>query len=68
MTYTAATLLRQTRQHEMLSQQQVADLAGTTQSAVSDIEACSNVGVNTLERMLNAMGYELVLSVRPLGG
>lgn len=60
-------LIRATRTRHSLSQQRLAQRAGTHQSAISRIEADEvSPSVDTLELLLRAMGEELQLSGIPM--
>jgi|SRR6267143_1245386 len=61
-----AELLRQARERAGLSQRQLAQRAGTAQSVVARIErGLTSPSWDTLERLLEAAGYELVAHVEP---
>src|SRR6267378_6271539 len=61
-----AELLRQARERAGLSQRQLAQRAGTAQSVVARIErGLTSPSWDTLERLLEAAGYELVAQVEP---
>jgi len=58
-------LLKETRERHGLSQRRLARRAGTTQAVVSRIEqGRASPSVDTLERLLAAMGWELDLGLR----
>jgi transcriptional regulator with XRE-family HTH domain len=58
-------LLKETRERHGLSQRRLARRAGTTQAVVSRIEqGRASPSVDTLERLLGAMGWELDLRLR----
>lgn len=59
-------VLREARMLAGVSQAQLAKRCGTAQSAVSRIERGQvSPTISTLERMLGAVGAELVLTIRP---
>lgn len=59
-------ILINARKRSQLTQQQVADRAGTAQSAVVRYEkGISSPSIDTLQRLLKANGLELVLDVKP---
>ncbi len=61
----AADLVRETRERHGLSQRRLARRAGTTQAVVSRIERGeASPSVDTLERLLGAMGWELDIGLR----
>ena len=61
-----AELLRQARERAGLSQRQLAQRAGTAQSVVARIErGLTSPSWDTLERLLEAAGYELAAQVEP---
>ena len=61
-----ATFIRNLRLHGGLTQEELGQRAGTSQSAVARYEAgVSSPSVNTLERMVRAAGAELHLSTKP---
>jgi transcriptional regulator with XRE-family HTH domain len=61
----AGELLRGTRERHGLSQRRLARRAGTTQAAVSRIErGLVSPSLDTLERLLGAMGWELDMQPR----
>lgn len=61
-----ASLIRSSRERAGLTQHQLADRAGTSQPAVSRYESgASSPSVDTLDRLLAAMGERLELSVHP---
>ncbi len=63
----ASTLLRETRLAHGLDQTALARRAGTTQTYISRIErGAVSPSLNTLERLLHAMGRRLTLSTEPL--
>jgi transcriptional regulator with XRE-family HTH domain len=62
-------LIRLTREHHRLTQAQLALRAGTSQNAISRIERDEiSSSVDTIQRLLNAMGERLELSVRRIDG
>ena len=61
--YAIAKELHKARTKAQLSQAQVAERMGTTQSVVSRIERGGNVSVDTLARYANACGGELQVKV-----
>ncbi len=63
----AAQLLRAARQRAGLSQRALAALAGVRQPVVSRIESArQQPSLPTLQRLLNACGYQLVALLEPL--
>ena len=59
-------LLAQARSRARLTQRQLAQRAGTSQSVVARIErAQTDPGVATLERLLAETGFELRVTLRP---
>jgi transcriptional regulator with XRE-family HTH domain len=59
-------LTRHARQSAGLTQAQLAERLGTTQSAIARLERHgSNPRVDTLERVLSACGFELAIDLRP---
>ena len=61
-----AELLRQARERAGLSQRQLAQRAGTAQSVIARIErGLSSPTWDTLERLLEAAGFELAAQVEP---
>jgi transcriptional regulator with XRE-family HTH domain len=65
----ASNLVRETRRRHRLSQRSLALRAGTDQAAVSRIERGDvSPTVETVERLLAAMGENLVLGVERLEG
>jgi transcriptional regulator with XRE-family HTH domain len=63
------TLIRSTRERHRLTQAQLALRAGTSQNAVSRVERDElSPSVETLRRLLAAMGERLELSVRRMEG
>ena len=64
---TAPPILRFVRQASALSQQQLAERAGTTQAVVSRIESGqASPSLDMVKRLVNAAGYELRLECTPL--
>lgn len=59
-----ANTLRSTRRERKLSQQILADRAGVARRTITHAEGAGNVGVKELCRIVNALGYELV--IRPM--
>ncbi len=58
-------LLREARERHGLSQRRLARRAGTTQAVVSRIErGLASPSVETLDRLLGAMGWELDVRLR----
>jgi transcriptional regulator with XRE-family HTH domain len=63
------TLIRSTRERHRLTQAQLALRAGTSQNAVSRAERDEiSPSVDTIQRLLGAMGERLELSVRRIEG
>jgi transcriptional regulator with XRE-family HTH domain len=61
-----STLIRQTRLDAGLTQAAVAARIGATQAAVARLERPgANPTIETLDRVMKAMGHRLELSVRP---
>jgi len=61
----AGEILRSTRLQAGLTQKQLADRASTKQSAISRLESGTvSPTVGMLERLLEAAGAELVLTIR----
>jgi transcriptional regulator with XRE-family HTH domain len=56
--------LRATRRERKLTQQALADRAGIARRTVTNAEHAGNVGIRELCRLVNALGYEVVL--RPM--
>jgi uncharacterized protein len=62
-------LIRQTRERRGISQRTLALRAATDQAAISRIERGEvSPGMETIERLLAAMGERLRLDTEPLGG
>lgn len=62
----AAKLLREARHHGALSQRDLANAAGTSQSVVGRIEAgLASPSVDTLARLVRAAGFDLKLAIEP---
>lgn len=58
------TALREKRRAWGLSQRKLADMAGTTQTAVARIEAgVGNPTINSLEALTNALGADLQIKL-----
>jgi transcriptional regulator with XRE-family HTH domain len=65
----SGALIRSTRERHRLTQAQLALRAGTSQNAVSRVERDQvSPSVDTLRRLLAAMGERLELSVRRMEG
>lgn len=65
----SGTLIRSTRERHGLTQAQLALRAGTSQNAVSRVERDEvSSSVDTIQRLLAAMGERLELSVRRIDG
>ena len=63
---TAAALLKAARDRARITQDQMAKLAGTSQSAIAAYEAGDREpSVPVLKRMLSATGHRLVLDIEP---
>lgn len=61
--------IRKLREEKQLSQQDLADRLGITRSAVSKLEhGTRRLTLENLDRVLDALDYELDLSVLPRGG
>jgi transcriptional regulator with XRE-family HTH domain len=59
-------VIRNARRAAGLTQQQLAERLGTTQSAIAELESTrANPRVRTLQRALRACGQELSVSARP---
>src|SRR3954465_9465535 len=66
---TPGTMIRRAREQRGLSQRQVAIRAGTTQTAISRVEHDEvSPTVETIQRLLLAMGYRLDLAAEPMPG
>ncbi|OWV03755.1 transcriptional regulator [Micromonospora wenchangensis] len=62
-----AALLRRERSAQRLTQQQLADRAGTSQSAVARVEGGGRVpSLDLVERLLAALGRQLAVTTEPL--
>jgi transcriptional regulator with XRE-family HTH domain len=62
----AGKALTAARKHSALSQRDLAEAAGTSQSVVGRIEAgLASPSVDTLERLVKAAGFELKLDIVP---
>jgi len=59
-----AKSLRATRRARKLTQQTLADRAGIARRTITNAERAGNVGIRELCRLVNALGYEVVL--RPM--
>ncbi|WP_091998218.1 helix-turn-helix domain-containing protein [Paraburkholderia lycopersici] len=59
-----AESLRAKRRERKLTQQAVADKAGVARRTVTNAEHAENVGIRELCRLVNALGYEVV--IRPM--
>jgi transcriptional regulator with XRE-family HTH domain len=63
---TAAELIRTSRRHAHLTQKELAEQAGTSQSAIARYERGSATPtLATLERLLAVCGRQLVVSAEP---
>ena len=59
-----ASVLYHIRQEQGLTQRDAAERAGLKQQAISRLEkAASNIQLSTLQRYLNALGYNIEISV-----
>ena len=67
--FRAATLIRRAREEAGLTQAQLAAKVGTTQSVISRLEDADYAGhtLGTLQRILSALGRNLVLGMEPAG-
>jgi transcriptional regulator with XRE-family HTH domain len=62
----SASIIRQARRSAGLTQAQLAERLGTTQSAIARLETRgSNPRADTLERAVAACGFDLALELRP---
>jgi len=62
----AAAVLTDARRRRVVSQRDLAEAAGTSQSVVGRIEAgLASPSVDTLARLVHAAGFELKLSIEP---
>jgi uncharacterized protein len=62
----AGDLVRDLRLRRTMSQRELAELAGTRQAAISRIErGLVSPSVDTLERIVAAMGERLILTAEP---
>lgn len=60
------TMLRQVREARGLSQREVGIRAGTSQAAICKLESVgANPRINTLQRVVEAMGYTLQVVILP---
>ena len=59
-----AESLRATRRARKLTQQALAERAGVARRTITNAERAGNVGIRELCRLVNALGYEVVL--RPM--
>lgn len=65
---TAAETIRSARLRAGLTQRELAERLGTTQSAIARLEAAdSNPTVSTLERVLDATGHRMFLAASRAG-
>jgi transcriptional regulator with XRE-family HTH domain len=63
-TRTTGRLLRQAREEAGITQRELAERLGCTQPAISQAEAGgASLSVSTLQRILDALGYELELGI-----
>lgn len=64
----AALLLRKAREEAGVTQTQLAEMVGTTQSVISRLEDADYAGhtLKILERLLNALGRHVVLGSEPV--
>jgi transcriptional regulator with XRE-family HTH domain len=63
---TTGTLLRQVREARGLSQREVGARAGTSQAAICKLESAhANPRIQTLQRVVEAMGYTLQVVISP---
>ena len=61
-----ARLVREARQRAKLSQRELAQRAGTSQSVVARIErGQTSPGVDTLDRLIRETGFEVRVELRP---
>ena len=59
-------LVREARRRAALTQQQLADLAGTTQSAIARLESGRNSpSFEQVERLLRLCGFQLIVELAP---
>ena len=59
--------LRKAREKANLSQDEVAERVGVTQAYVSYVEAgMRNITINRMNAFAEALGFELIVSFRPL--
>jgi len=62
-----AFLLRQAREHEAISQNELARRAGVTQSVIARMESSSAKPlprIDILKRIMTAMGYETIITAQ----
>jgi transcriptional regulator with XRE-family HTH domain len=59
-----ASGLRATRRERKLSQQTLAERAGVARRTITNAEGAENIGIKELCRIVNALGYEVV--IRPM--
>ena len=59
-------LVREARKRAALTQEELAQRAGTTQSAIARLESGRNTpSLETVERLLRLCGYQLILELAP---
>lgn len=64
---TLGECIAEARRQARLTQRTVAHRAGTTQSAISAYETHVRPGLDTLARIMDAMGFRLVVRFEPKG-
>lgn len=63
-----AKMIYSVRTEANLTQEQLAKRIGTRQANISRVEkGSSNITVDTLSKIAEATGYELVISMKPIG-
>jgi transcriptional regulator with XRE-family HTH domain len=61
-----SSLIREARRRAALSQRELAERVGSTQPAIARIESGrGSVTVDTIERLVGAAGFDLVLDITP---
>lgn len=59
-------LVREARLRSRMTQQQLADKAGTTQSAIARLESCrTSPSLEDVQRLMRLAGFELIIELAP---
>lgn len=66
-TFLIGEAIKEARRHKKLTQEQLGNLIGVKKGQISKIESGKNLTLNTISRVLHAMGLQAQLSIPTVG-